>query len=177
MIATRSLTLSSLLIATGILVAVIFHATGIGGKVALPLHYPALLAGFLLGWHWGLWVGLIIPLLSALITGMPPLIPSALLMAPELAVYGASAGLLRKLIGLYPSLIVALILGRLAWGAAVWVLTPLLGLKIPVLAALAGALVTGLPGIIGQIVIVPLLVSRLEKLYFPSGEPPGTATL
>lgn len=167
MIATRSLTLASLLIAAGIAAAVVFHAMGVGGQIALPLHYPALIAGFLLGWRWGLGVGLIVPLLSALLTGMPPLIPSALLMIPELAVYGAAAGLLRRAIGLYPALFAALILGRAAWGTAVWILIPLLGLEIPIWAALTGALITGLPGIVAQIVLVPVIVSRLEKTYCP----------
>lgn len=170
MIRTRSLTLSALLIAAGVAAALILHSVGIGGQVILPLHYPALLAGFLLGWPWGATVGVVTPLLSSLLTGMPPLIPSALLMVPELAVYGAVAGLLRKVISLYPALLAALILGRLAWGLGVWALTPLLGLKIPVFAALAGGVAVGLPGIIGQIVLVPLLVKRIESIRSPSGD-------
>ena len=91
MIRFRYLTTASLFIAAGIAAGLIFHTTGIGGQIALPLHYPAFLAGFVLGWRWGVSVGFIVPLLSALVTGMPPLIPSALLMAPELAVYGNPA--------------------------------------------------------------------------------------
>ena len=162
---TRSLALAGLLIAAGIVAGIIFHALGIGGQIALPLHYPALLAGLLLGWKWGFAVGLIVPVLSALLTGMPPLIPSAILMVPELAVYGACCGLLRKLIGIYPALITSLIFGRVAWGIAAWVLIPLLGLEIPVIAAVIAAIVKGLPGIVGQLILVPLMVSRLEKIY------------
>ncbi len=160
----RSLTQASLFTAAGIAAGVLFHTLGIAGQVVLPLHYPALLAGFLLGWRWGLGVGLLTPLLSSLVTGMPPLIPSALLMAPEAAVYGAVVGLMRKPLGIYPALISALVLGRIAWGIAVWLLTPVLGLKIPVVGALTAAAITGLPGIVAQIVLVPLLVRRLEAL-------------
>ncbi len=162
---TRLLTLSSLLISGGIVAGISFHAMGIGGQVALPLHYPPLLAGYLLGWRRGLVVGLITPLLSALLTGMPPMIPSAVLMVFECAVYGLTAGLLRNKIGVYPTLLTALILGRLAWGISLWMLTPVLGLQIPVLAALLTALMVGIPGIIGQMIIVPLLVARIEKIY------------
>ncbi len=165
MSSTRSLTLSGLLIAAGIVAGIIFHSMGIGGQIALPLHYSPLLAGLLLGWRWGFAVGLVVPLLSALLTGMPPLIPSAILMVPELAVYGACCGLLRRLIGVYPALIISLILGRIAWGLAAWSLIPLLGLEIPVSAALIASIVKGLPGIVGQLIIVPLLVHRLEKIY------------
>lgn len=165
MSSTRSLTLSGLLIAAGIVAGIIFHSMGIGGQIALPLHYSPLLAGLLLGWRWGFAVGLVVPLLSALLTGMPPLIPSAILMVPELAVYGACCGLLRRLIGVYLALIISLILGRIAWGLAAWSLIPLLGLEIPVSAALIASIVKGLPGIVGQLIIVPLLVHRLEKIY------------
>ncbi len=171
MIRTRSLTFAALLIAAGIAASYIFHVTGIGGQIALPLHYPPLLAGLMLGWRWGFAVGSVIPILSALLTGMPPLIPSALLMVPELAVYGTTAGLIRKTFGLYGALITSLILGRLTWGGAVWLLAPLLGLKIPIVGAITSALIIGLPGIIGQFIIVPMLVLRLEKsdLLYRSG--------
>lgn len=165
MISVRSLTRSGLLVAAGISGGVIFHSLGIGGQVALPLHYPPLLAGFLLNWKWGMMVGLFVPLLSASLTGMPPLLPTALLMVPELMAYGAASALLRKVIGLYPALIVSLILGRIAWGLAVCLLTPLLGLNLPVMAAILGGIVMGLPGIVGQILLVPPIVTHLEKSF------------
>lgn len=167
MIRTRSLTTAALFIAAGIAVSVACHATGIGGRIMLPLHYPALLAGFLLRWRWGFTVGLITPLLSALLTGLPPLIPSAILMVPELSVYGASVGLLRKTFKLIPTLIVSLVLGRLAWGIGFYVLTPVFGLKIPVSAALVSGLITGFPGILAQLIVIPILVLRLEKILEP----------
>ncbi|RJP75800.1 MAG: ECF transporter S component [Candidatus Zixiibacteriota bacterium] len=161
---TRSLTLAALLMAAGLALGLVFHALGVGGQVALPLHYPPLLAGFLLGGGWGMAVGALLPPVSALATGMPPLFPSALLMIPELAVYGAASGYLRRSLGVIPSLLAALILGRAAWGLAAWVLLPLLGFRIPVLAALGSGLLLGLPGLLGQIVVVPLLVRRIETL-------------
>lgn len=163
MIRTRSLTFAALLTAAGVAASILLHLTGIGGRVVLPLHYSPLLAGFALGWRWGLGVGIVTPVLCAFTSGMPPLIPSALLMIPELAVYGATAGLLRRKFGLYGVLICALILGRLAWGGAVWLLTPLIGLEIPLWGAISSALLIGLPGIIGQIIIIPIIISRLEK--------------
>jgi hypothetical protein len=162
---TRSVTLTGLLIAAGIAAGVIFHSFGIGGKVALPLHYPPLLAGLLLGWRAGFGVGVIVPLLSSLITGIPPLLPSAVLMTFELAVYGSTAGLLRKRLGIYPALISALLLGRFAWGIAFWLLTPLFGLEISVVTAFIAAMITGIPGIAAQLLLIPILINRIEKLY------------
>ncbi|TKJ42309.1 ECF transporter S component [candidate division LCP-89 bacterium B3_LCP] len=163
MIPIRSITISAFLIAAGIASSFLAHITGIGGRIFLPLHYPALLAGLLFGWRMGITVGLLTPLMSAILTGMPPLIPSAILMVPELVVYGLCSGLLRKYTGLYPALLISQIMGRLAWGAAVLLLTPLIGLQIPVVPALITGLVMGLPGIIGQIILIPLLVVRLER--------------
>lgn len=167
MIRTQSITTAALFIAAGIAVSVACHATGLGGRIMLPLHYPALLAGFLLGWRWGFTVGLITPLLSAFLTGLPPLIPSAVLMVPELSVYGALVGFLRKSFKLIPSLIVSLVLGRLAWGIGFYVFTPVFGLDIPVSAALISGLITGFPGILTQLIVVPILVLRLEKTLEP----------
>ena len=45
------------------------------------------------GWKWGLLVGFVTPLLRSVLFGMPPMVPTALAMAFELAAYGAVAGL------------------------------------------------------------------------------------
>ncbi len=164
MIRTRTLAIAALLIAAGVALAILAHTLGIAGQILLPLHYPPLIGGLLLGWRWGAVIGATTPLLSAFLTGMPPLIPSAILMVPEAAVYGAVAGILRQRIGLYPALISAMILGRIAWATGVWLLTPLLGLHISPLTALGVATLTGLPGIIGQIILAPIVVSRLEGI-------------
>ena len=55
----------------------LFHLAGGMGVVFLPMHLPVLLAGFFLGPRFGLLVGIITPLLSSLLTGMPPLLPLA----------------------------------------------------------------------------------------------------
>lgn len=139
------------------------HLMGIGGQVVLPLHYPALLGGYLLGSRYGALIGFMGPLLSSLLTGMPPLLPSALLMAPEIMTYGLIAGLLRKSFGIWGSLVTALLAGRLVWGLSAWLLAPIIGFNIPVTAAILAGFLTGLPGIIGQLILVPILVRRIEN--------------
>ena len=76
------------------------------------MHIPALLCGFLCGWPWGLAVGFIAPLLRSVIFGMPPMFPTAVAMAFELAVYGGMAGWLYKqfpktIPGIYAALVSA----------------------------------------------------------------------
>ena len=77
-----------------VLVPTIFHAVGGLGKVFLPMHIPVILCGFICGPYFGLLCGVIAPILSSMITGMPVLIPSGIIMAFELACYGFVSGFL-----------------------------------------------------------------------------------
>ena len=93
------------------------------GSMLCPMHIPVLLCGFICGWPWGLVVGFTAPLLRSMILTMPPLFPTAVCMAFELAAYGAIAGILykvlpKKKITIYASLLIAMIAGRLVqrWG-------------------------------------------------------------
>ena len=63
-------------VAIAVLVPVIFHVVGGLGKVFLPMHIPVILCGFICGPYFGLLCGVIAPILSAMITGMPVLILS-----------------------------------------------------------------------------------------------------
>ena len=89
MLNVHALVLTALFIAAGILLPIFFHGLGLGGAVFLPMHIPVLLGGMLLGWRQGFVIGLVTPLLSCLLTGMPPLLPALPLMTSELAAYGA----------------------------------------------------------------------------------------
>ena len=138
------------------------------GAMLCPMHLPVLLCGFLCGWPWGLAVGVVAPLFRSLTLGMPPMFPTALCMALELAAYGALSGLLyrvlpRKKGSVYAALIIAMAAGRLVWGAAMFLCISLGGGSFTFAAFLAGAVTNAIPGIVLQIVLVPLLVMALEK--------------
>ena len=49
-----------------------FHAIPNAGTIYCPMHIPVLLCGLVCGWSYGLLCGIAGPLLSSLITGMPP---------------------------------------------------------------------------------------------------------
>ena len=137
------------------------------GSMLCPLHIPILLCGFLCGWSWGLAVGFIAPLFRSLTLGMPPLFPTALCMAFELAAYGAIAGLMHKLLPkkkpyIYCSLLVAMIVGRLVWGATMFVCLGLGGGAFTFRAFIAGAFTNAIPGIIVQLALIPILVMLLD---------------
>ena len=137
------------------------------GSALCPMHIPVLLCGFLCGWPWGLAVGFIAPLLRSVIFGMPPMIPTALAMAFELATYGAVAGFLyRKLPktmpGIYASLLTAMIFGRVVWGIARLILAGVQGNGFTFAMFLSGAITTAIPGIIVQLILIPVIVKAME---------------
>ena len=138
------------------------------GAMLCPMHIPVLLCGFICGWQWGLMVGFVAPLLRSFTLGMPPIFPTAVCMVMELATYGAIAGLMHKFLPrkkpyIYISLIVAMIVGRLIWGMAMFICLGLGGGSFTFVAFLSGAIINAIPGIIVQIVLIPLLVMLLDN--------------
>jgi riboflavin transporter FmnP len=130
------------------------------------MHIPVLLAGFLAGPASGIVVGLLAPGLSHLLTGMPPTYAVAP-MTMELAMYGLMAGITyqRLRINIYLSLIVSMLVGRLLFGLGLFVLGMLMQLPYSAAAYFSGglALVTGLPGIALQLVLIPIIVAAVNR--------------
>jgi hypothetical protein len=155
----------SFFLALGVVLPIGFHLFQFGGFIFLPMHIPVLLAGFILGGKYGLLVGLLTPIISHLFTGMPPLSPPVLpMMIVELACYGLAAGLLyRNGRNIYVALIGAMIFGRIGAGSALYLGAVFLGLDIPIWAIVSGGIVKGIPGIVIQLFIIPVLVRTWEK--------------
>ncbi len=138
------------------------------GSMLCPMHIPVLLCGFLCGWQWGMTVGFIAPLFRSLTLGMPPLFPVAVCMAFELAAYGGVSGLMHKYLPrkkpyVYLSLLIAMIAGRLVWGAAMFIALSINGGAFTFSAFLAGAVTEAVPGIIVQLVLIPVVVMILDN--------------
>ena len=138
------------------------------GSMLCPMHIPVLLCGFVCGAPWGAAVGLIAPLLRSILFGMPRLFPTAIAMCFELAAYGAASGILYRLLpkkvwGVYASLFLAMIFGRIVWGGAQYVLLHVSGTIFTPAMFLAGAVTTAIPGIILHIVVIPVMVLAMEK--------------
>ena len=141
------------------------------GNMLCPMHFPVLLCGFVLGGPWGLAVGFAAPLLRSVLFGMPPMFPIAISMAFELAAYGLASGVLWRKVKhtvpmMYASLVTAMVAGRLVWGAVRFVLAGLTGSSFPFSAFLSGALLTAVPGIVAQLVLIPLILVALQKAGF-----------
>ncbi len=160
--------LAALCVALCVVLPIAFHAIPNAGSIFLPMHIPVLLCGMVCGWPYGLICGLMGPLLSSVLTMMPPaaMLPG---MMVECATYGAVSGLILKFVrtgkltaDLYIALTAAMIAGRIVSGIAkALIFTPDLTMS----AWIAASFVTALPGIVVQLVAIPLLVSLLMKTH------------
>lgn len=166
---TKNLVFTALCIAIGLLLPSVFHLFGAGSQL-LPMHLPVLLCGFLCGVPYGAFCGLVTPLLSSLLTQMPPLFPTAPAMMLELCTYGALTGLFYQKLrrNVYPSLIAAMLGGRIVSGLANAAFMGMSGAAYGFEMFLTASFVTALPGILIQIVVLPLLVLALQKAGFLS---------
>ncbi len=167
-ISTKDLVFAGLFIALGLVLPFLTGQIPSLGSRLLPMHIPVLLAGFVCGGPLGLAVGFIVPLLRSVLFGMPPLFPTAVAMAFELAVYGFATGLIYKLLPkrsvfIYVSLVISMICGRIVWGIVSYIIygfgeTPFTWQMFS-----AGAVVNAIPGIILQILIIPAVVIALKR--------------
>lgn len=162
----KRLTLSALCTALCVVLPIAFHAIPNAGQIMLPMHIPVLLCGLVCGWQPGLLCGILGPILSSAITGMPmaAILPG---MVVELAVYGCVSGMMmqfvrtgRLYLDLYISLPVAMLAGRVCSGIA----KALIFAPGTSFAAWATAsFVTALPGIAIQLVVLPTLIVALTR--------------
>lgn len=162
----RRTVLAAMFVALCVVLPIAFHGIPDAGSVFLPMHIPVLICGMVCGWPYGFLCGLLGPLLSSLITGMPP---AAYLppMMVECAVYGMVTGLVLRYIhtgklqlDLYIALIAAMLAGRVVSGIAkALIFSPGITMGYWITASF----VTALPGILIQLVVIPLLVAVLMK--------------
>ena len=162
----KRMTLSALCVALCVVLPIAFHVIPNAGAVLLPMHIPVLLCGLVCGWQYGLLCGILGPLVSSVLTGMPPaaILPG---MMVECGMYGCVGGLMMERIrtgslyrDLYICLPVAMLAGRVISGIVkALILTP--GLSFTAWAT--ASFVTALPGISVQLIMLPTLVVALNR--------------
>lgn len=163
-----NLVLSAMLLAVGLVLPLLTGQIKEIGDSLLPMHLPVMLCGLICGWKCGGAVGLILPFLRSLTFGMPPLYPTAVWMALELAAYGLVIGLLfsRKKeysrVYLLVCLAVSMLSGRVVWGIAKAILLGVADKPFGLEAFLIGGFADAVPGLILQFVLIPLI---MEVIY------------
>ena len=164
---TKKLVYSSGLIAISFLIPQIFHVAGaVSGSVFLPMHIGILISGFIVGPYYAMLIGLIVPVLSSVITQMPP-VPMVYFMIFELMAYGFIAGYCYEKLKFNKilSLVISLIGGRIVYVLIIFIASNILGLPYAFLgfAATIEKFVVGIPGVLIQLAIIPLIVVACEK--------------
>lgn len=168
----KQVTISGLLVAVGLVLPMVFHTFALGGAVFLPMHIPVLLGGFLLSPLYAILVGVITPLVSSILTGMPPFFPIAIQMMFELGVYGLVISYLynHRKSSLYPAMLCGMLAGRLTAGIVNYLfLTKFLNQFFSLKVFLTAQFITALPGILLQLVMLPIMVKLLETAAIPVG--------
>lgn len=148
------------------------------GNMLCPMHLPVFFGALLLGPWYGLIIGLIIPTSRSLIFGMPVIFPNAVCMSIELGTYGFVCGFLfnyifrkyRKnskelIISTIISLLVAMIIGRVIWGLSRIVCLLIPGNDFTMKIFISGAILTAWPGIIIQLIVIPLTVIAMKNKF------------
>lgn len=169
-LSVKTQTLATILaIAAAVLLPQVFHAmgavSGLGtalGETFLPMHLPILLVGLLAGPYAGAISGFLSPLASFALSGMPKagMLP---FMMIELCVYGLTAGLLRKKnLPVIVKVLIAQVAGRLVRAAAILLAVYAFGNETISVSVIWTSIAAGLPGLVLQWCLLPLLVFRIE---------------
>ncbi len=161
--------MSVLFVVLAIALPQITHAAGgaQAGTAYMPMYLPPLLAGCVLGWKWGLLVGLASPAVSYAITlplesGAMPALSRLPYMILELGVFGLVAGafsglIIKNALFAFPAVLAAQVAGRTVY----FVYNLIAGREFGTLLSSAAA---SLPGLYLQAIIVPVLAILLCRV-------------
>lgn len=164
--------ISAIIVALAVALPQLVHliAGQAGGVKWLPMYLPVLLGGCLLGWAWGLGIGIASPIASFLITSAfsnpMPALQRLPFMIVELAVFAAVSGLFSKKIAengwmAFPAVILAEVAGR----AAFMLLVVIFEAVTPFTPAVIWQQIeAGLLALVLQAVIVPFVVMGIKKV-------------
>ncbi len=171
MSAIKKICICAICIALCVVLPMALHPLGLG-QLLSPMHIPVLICGLICGPLFGAACGIAGPILSSLLHGMPSalMLPS---MVVELVTYGIFAGILMRAIrtksllaNVYLTLIPTMILGRVigALSKAIFYFIGVFGVTAFSVKEVATAYFVGtLPGIIVQLIFIPLFVATLKE--------------
>jgi len=160
---TKTITLSALFLALAVMFPIAFHGVGVG-SIFLPMFWPIAAAAFFLNAPAAILVGVLAPLLSSLMTGMPAISPPILhaVMLELLALSSVTVTVYQKTSwGLFWPLLIGLFFSRIVLFLFVAAIAPLFALPATVFST--AFVLKGIPGIIAIMAIVPIVVGRVKQ--------------
>ncbi len=141
-----------------------------GGVQWLPMYLPVLLGGCLLGWRWGLGIGIIAPLMSFAVTSATgnamPAATRLPYMVAELAVFAAVSGAFSRSIAkntwmAFPAVLLGQVSGRVFFLLVAAIFEGISPLSA---ATVWSQIQAGLLGMVVQAVLVPFIVMGIAVL-------------
>lgn len=160
-----NLTLAGMCLAISIVMPMAVHFAGPqGGKMFLPLFWGVAIAALLLPVKYAIMVGVLAPVLSHLISAMPP-IPMLYFMLGELFVYACMVSVLKNKLPVPAAILAGLIVSRISYIAIVSFSAMFLRLPpaFAGLTVLLGSVLISLPGIIAQAIIIPAILNIYRR--------------
>jgi len=168
----KQIVITGLCIAIGLLLPRLINIIPIPypGAIFLPMHIPVIICGFVCGKYYGTICGAILPLLAFVLTGMPPIFPTGISMVLELATYGFLSAWFYELTKgrIFISLIVAMVGGRVVMGIVNIVLFNFTDNIYGISIFISSAFITAFPGIIIQLILIPIIIQALKKAHVMS---------
>ena len=139
------------------------------GDRLLLIQIPVLLCGLLAGALYGAVLGLLTPFFLFLITGTPAFYPDAIAMSLEFFLFGVVASPIfrsfaRSAESLYAGLGAAILAGRLGYTAAMYIMIELQHIDFALKPLLRSEVLDVWPGILLQLIVVPLLVFAANSI-------------
>lgn len=158
--------ISLAVVALAVVLPQIVHlfAGAAGGIKFLPMYLPVIIGACLLGWKWGLGIGILSPLTSFLITsafGNPmPVLTRLPFMIAELSVMAVISGLFSKRISSqavfsFPAVILSFVVGRAFFMLCVLCFGSFLSLDASLVLS---QIQSGMTAVVVQSVLIPLII-------------------
>jgi len=143
------------------------------GQMLSIMHIPVFLCAFFCKWQFAAVVGAVAPLLSFVISQMPPF-PNCIAMSFELCTYAFAAGILYKILPkknlfIYVSLLVAMVAGRLVGGAATFIIAGINNTPYTVGMFFTAYFAKTILGIVIHILLIPIIVMSVKKAISKRG--------
>lgn len=161
---TKSLVLSALLVALGVILPTLCHVTGttIPGRLLVPMFFPVMLGALILPLRFVLLTAVLVPVMNHLLKGMPP-VPLLWFITAELFIYAAAAYILRSRAPQRICIILAFLAGRASYLAMLLAAVKLMGVNLPDAQYyfLLTAVPMSVPGIILQTAAIPLIYNKI----------------
>lgn len=160
-VSVKNLIVAAVLLALSVALYKFFGGVTLFGGYLCVMEAPILLAGLLCGPILGGLAGIASPFLCALLFSSPVMNPDAIALAAQLLIFGVAGGVFYKAMrqNVYISLILTMYLGKTVYGVVMHFLSKGFGSD----AFLHDVFFDCIPGIVIEIVLLPLIAILLDK--------------